>query len=320
MTSAAIKTLCDQIVDYAGLFPPAKLDMSPAVEAYAREKVGLHRWMLGRFVCPASRLAELSRAGAALMPGTFATSGYREYADSVEPWRITVLADSVTAQDPVGGLERDIAAIIDFNTRHATEDQGLAQADCIELKPPTPDFVDEAAELIPEDLYPFFELPGGIDPRGFVAALAGAAAGAKIRTGGTTPEAFPSAEVVAEFIRACVAAEVPFKATAGLHHPLRGSFPLTYEKGSACAEMFGFLNVFVTAALAKAHRLDTPTLVQCLTERDPSSIAATDDGLRWRKLVLSVSQLSAAREGLALSFGSCSFDEPVRELTALGLL
>jgi len=153
-----------------------------------------------------------------------------------------------------------------------------------------------------------------------VAALAGAAAGAKIRTGGITPEAFPSAEVVAEFIRACVAAEVPFKATAGLHHPLRGSFPLTYEKGSACAEMFGFLNVFVTAALAKAHRLDTPTLVQCLTERDPSSIAATDDGLRWRKLVLSVSQLSAAREGLALSFGSCSFDEPVRELTALGLL
>src|SRR6185312_670299 len=73
---------------------------------------------------------------------------------------------------------------------------------------------------------------------------------AKIRTGGVTAEAFPSGETMADFLLACARARVPFKATAGLHHVVRGSYKLTYELESAQAKMHGLANVFLAAALA----------------------------------------------------------------------
>src|SRR5689334_1162740 len=96
----SVRTLMAGLIDYAGLFPPAKLSMQAAAEAYARARMGEHAWVLGRFICPASRLAELSKVAAVMMPGTHATSGYREHADVLEPWRVSVLVD--------GPLEADI--------------------------------------------------------------------------------------------------------------------------------------------------------------------------------------------------------------------
>src|SRR5215469_4630128 len=52
---AAFKSL----VDYAGLFPPAALGMSDAIDEYAAASEGAHAWMLGRFIVPFSRLEEL---------------------------------------------------------------------------------------------------------------------------------------------------------------------------------------------------------------------------------------------------------------------
>ncbi len=67
--------------------------------------------------------------------------------------------------------------------------------------------------------------------------------GAKIRTGGTTPEAHPTPLEVARFLQACCVADVPFKATAGLHHPFR------HHAESVGCHQFGFENVFMGAAL-----------------------------------------------------------------------
>ena len=50
------------VVDYAGLFPPAGLDMRAAVGNYARYAAGPWAWALGRFIVPVSRLEELERA------------------------------------------------------------------------------------------------------------------------------------------------------------------------------------------------------------------------------------------------------------------
>lgn len=307
----SIQALLTGLIDYAGLFPPAKLAMQPAVENYNRYRVGEREWMLGRFICPVSRLDEFTRAASALLPGTYATSGYREWTD-MEPWPVSAIID--------GDLKADLVRIEAFNDHHAETDRGLALIDSIELKAATPASIDGAIDLIPEEIFPFFEFPVAGDPRGFVAALAGNDAAAKIRTGGLHADAFPGAAGIAAFLHACSAADVPFKATAGLHHPVRATYPYTYEPAGECGAMHGFLNLFIAAALVRARKADLALAVAILEDEDPKSFRTAEETVAWRDLEISVTQLAACRESFALSYGSCSFDEPVEELTKLGLL
>ncbi|MEM8758625.1 MAG: hypothetical protein AAGF47_12700, partial [Planctomycetota bacterium] len=65
---AAMDALTEGLIDYAGLFPPAKLDMSRACSAFARHAQSEDAKRLSHFVCPASRLDELSKHGAMVMP------------------------------------------------------------------------------------------------------------------------------------------------------------------------------------------------------------------------------------------------------------
>lgn len=136
---------------------------------------------------------------------------------------------------------------------------------------------------------------------------------AKIRTGGITPDAFPAIGNVAEFLRACKAKGVAFKATAGLHHPLRCVKPLTYEPNAPLGTMHGFLNVFLAAAL-----LDHADGI--LAENDPRAFAFDDDGASWRGHRVSTEEIAAVRRDFATSFGSCSFEEPIHDLKELGWL
>jgi hypothetical protein len=139
---------------------------------------------------------------------------------------------------------------------------------------------------------------------------------AKIRTGGVKPEAIPPVEEVAAFIRACADRRLPFKATAGMHHPVRAHQPLTYEPDAPRGVMHGFLNVFLAAALAWHGERDIEPV---LAETDPSAFRF-DERARWRDRTLDVAQIRDARTNFAHAFGSCSFEEPVRDLQALGLL
>jgi hypothetical protein len=139
---------------------------------------------------------------------------------------------------------------------------------------------------------------------------------AKLRTGGLTPEAIPAVEDVAAFIRACGERRLPFKATAGLHHPVRAAHPLTYAADAPRAVMHGFLNVFLAAAFAWHGDRD---LEPILAETDPAAFRF-DETAHWRDRSLDAGQVREARRHFAHSFGSCSFEEPVRDLEALGLL
>jgi hypothetical protein len=312
--TGSLQTFLSDIIDYAGLFPPAKLDMQQAVETYNRAKMGEHEFMLGRFICPVSRLQEFSRAAAPFMPGTFATSGYRTHSEGLSAWQVSALID--------GDLDQNLDAIDAFNAHHSKENNGLSIVDQVELKVTDVNQIDAALDHLPEDLFAFFEFPvsntaGVGDCRGYVAALSGTGAGAKIRTGGLVSNAFPTIEEVATFLHACADADVPFKATAGLHHPVRGVHRLTYEPNSPTTKMHGFLNLFLAAAIVRTHNPDVAVTHAILAGEEPADFRFSNTVLGWKEHMLTVAEASVVRENFAISFGSCSFDEPVADLRAM---
>ena len=59
MPSETLRVLMNGLIDYAGLFPPAALDMATALRNYGAYRAGEYAWMLGRFVLPAARKGEV---------------------------------------------------------------------------------------------------------------------------------------------------------------------------------------------------------------------------------------------------------------------
>ena len=290
----ALRTLLDSLIDYAGLFPPAGLDLPTASANYAAYRAGDEAWALGRFVVPAARLRELE------------TSADAQLQAGGEPWRITALAGP--------DLGRDLAAIAGFNERQ----RGHAVADTIELKSATTAAISDTLATINGALDAFVEIPIADDPAPLIETLAAGHGRAKVRTGGITAEAFPQPPHLLRFIRRCVEANVAFKATAGLHHPLRGDYRLTYQPTSGCATMFGFLNVFLAAAFLR-HGMSDADGLELLEEPSPASLRVTNESIAWRSHRLDEAGLGYARD-FARAFGSCSFREPMDDLRAMRLL
>jgi hypothetical protein len=291
--SHALHILLASLIDYAGLFPPSALEMKHAVANYARYREGEHAWALGRFIVPAARLDEFE----SVLPPARSGAG----------WHISALlgADVTT----------DMAAITAFNSRHT----GRAQIDSVETKATTVEEVANVRRTIPDSVLAYFEIPYAEDPRKLLAAIHTGRARAKIRTGGVTAEAFPKAEQIARFILRCFEAEVPFKATAGLHHPIRCIHPLTYATDAPTGTMHGFLNVFMAAGFALAG-MPEPMLVELLHEDSPEAFRFDANGANWRHHRLDQTLLLECRGSLGMSFGSCSFEEPMDDLHAMNLL
>lgn len=334
MTRGSIRALLNGLVDYAGLFPPAKLDMSKTVESYARHRASPHAYALARLIVPASRLQEFARAAEAHLPVSSSTvqaaqavaqtaaggvatairhsTGQNGHPDAhPSPWTISVLID--------GPLDQNLTQIEEFNRAHYKNHHYTAHIDTVEIKVATPDAIDYALDRLPEELAPFFEIPPAADLRAFATALAGTGAAGKIRTGGVTPELFPTPEQVVDFLMAMHTVDVPFKATAGLHHPIRKSAPLTYEPGSASCTMHGFVNLFLTAIMIKEAGIDRATAVHLMLEHVPEAFKFADEGVTWRGLSVTNQQIARTRENFAICFGCCSFDDPINELNRCGV-
>jgi hypothetical protein len=113
---------------------------------------------------------------------------------------------------------------------------------------------------------------------------------------------------------------VPFKATAGLHHPVRALRPLTTELKGPSAVMHGFLNVFLAAAFVSCCGMAFDDAVGILGEEAPARFVVTEDAIAWGSFRVDVEALRAVRRTFATAFGSCSFEEPIEDLQAIGLL
>jgi hypothetical protein len=295
----SVDALFQGLVDYAGLFPPAGQDMRAALESYASYLDGPDRQFLGRFIVPFSRLSELEEAGSDLMP-----RGKRS-----SPWRLSVLVSD--------GVRAAAEEMLRFNSDHSSGSRkGHAAIDVVEMKATTQDEIEHQRRDLADAFTAYFEIPLSGDIAALTNAMARLRVRAKVRTGGVTPDAFPPARALIDFISACRRNGVPFKATAGLHHPVRANYRLTYEPDSPQGRMYGFLNLFLAAALLYANDTEETALAM-LEETDASAFVFEDGAISWRGKRLTVQQIAASRSEFAIAFGSCSFREPVDELAQL---
>lgn len=312
----SLRALLEGIVDYAGLFPPAALPLEQALPNYARYRQSRDAWMLARFVLPVGRLAALGP--------------YAGLFEADPPFRFSLLG---TGGEDTAAFEKSLDADLQAIDRfHATYGEAVA-ADVMEVRLPPAllhapadaldAFLDATAARIAASarggLDVFFEVPLPVtDAPAWPALQTTLAAhrgqhphahfGLKMRTGGLEPAAFPDADAIAAFMVGCRDHRLRYKATAGLHHPVRH-----YNDGVR-AHMYGFFNVFGAAALAEAHGLDAARLRDVLLDEDPAAFRFTDEAFTWRDLGVDLPTLRRTRTQLALSFGSCSFDEPREDL------
>ena len=305
-----LRTAFSHLIDYAGLFPPAKLSLDESLAEYAAAQRGGAAWMLGRFIVPASRLGELAKVHAAQpQPSPLEISAIVDA--SLEPRLWFASLQSVL---------RDIA--------HFRRDAAVLRIESLEV--PLPPML-HARETFDapigqlrasldqaglHDVAAYVELPRVAGRRelldGAMAALMRMHLAAKIRCGGTEANAFPSAGDVAAFASAAARERVAYKATAGLHHPVR------HRDEATGFIMHGFLNVLAAATFAPDVSADQ--LEAIVAEEDPAAFAFDDTSLRWRDLRAGAGEVERMRMAAFRGYGSCSFSEPVEDLIALGLL
>lgn len=328
--SGSLRALLAGSIDYAGLFPPAKLTLEDALYSYVRYRREAEGWLLGRFLCPAARLSELAE--------------FAELLDKNQPFRVAAVAAAVeTGGAFVCGLFREEAFIWRFRDKHgarATVDAFEARLPIIVslpqevVKPGMEELVTpravarnllEALHLIlgssaSVPVAPFLEVDFKHENwRALVGAVIAEItrypaqpAGFKLRCGGTEPAAIPTPEQVAFTLVACRDAGLPLKFTAGLHQPIRRL------DAKLQAPVHGFLNVFVAGALAHARKLSEQQLRPILEDQDASHFVFGDAELRWLEYSATTAEIESARAKV-LSFGSCSFNEPREGLHSLGL-
>lgn len=301
-----------ELIDDAGLFPPAKLPMAEALRAHDAANTGRYHWMVGRFIVPASRLEELwaQLAGVKTRP---LIAGVILDGSGVEDLRAGIGHAKALAERSQGALEVEV-----FETKlPQAENEAHARGALRELMAALEDAFDERTALYVE-LPPANPVPGLHALAEERAANPGRSAartlGAKIRCGGLCAELFPEPAEVARFIGSAAAVGVPFKATAGLHHPVRR------RDAASGFMMHGFVNVGAAAVFAHARGAAESTLCEIVCEEDAQAFALTPQALRWRDLSADRHEIEAARRALFHAYGSCSIAEPVEELVALAIL
>ncbi len=324
----SLRVLLEGIIDYAGLFPPAKHSLPDAIQNYALYKKHEDRWMMSRFIIPVSNLNDLfpfADLFSKNAPFHFSVTGsggdnkneyLSNFADDFET--IFQFHDQCGSIIKIPFYETRLPPdVLSDQSGRSLRSLLNESADIIEKL--SNDYVTVFYESILNNLYKEWnhrviaalrghndELPG----RGFKKYQK---AGYKLRCGGLTADMFPSPEQVSYIIKEVLHQKIPMKFTAGLHHPFR------HADASIPAKMHGFINVFTAVVMAKVHNLNEAMLQRILEDENPKHFTFDDDQMSWNDLSATVSQIEGIRDSL-ISYGSCSFDEPREDLTALGLM
>jgi hypothetical protein len=294
----SLKQLLARIVDYAGLFPPSQLSLPEAINIYDRAHSSPHCWMLDRFVLPATRLPEFIK----LLPA--------EDTASSQPWLLSVI---------VSRNWRSELKQLSQITKTKLDNQPSIQISSLEVAPLSPAEIQSIKLEISTEVDTFFEIPFNVDLEPYLDILHQIGAGAKLRTGGITSDAFPDSTQLGQRILSLANARIPFKATAGLHYALRGHC-LTDALNKTSTTMHGFLNVAIASAFAYQQAISLNEVVAILEESSIDAFQLSDIEIGWHAFSLPISAIEHSRQQFFRSFGSCSFEEPIHDLYTLKLL
>jgi hypothetical protein len=282
---SAIDCSLTGIFDYAGIFPPADHELQTAIHNYQTYLRGPRAWMLGSLVIDARALRALRNQ-------------FRE--------KLIHMHLSITA------TSRDMDDLQQYL------DMGLPIA-MIEIKAEDQDEILRWQEILPAKIAMYVEAPMPSHDFSMLNAIRKAGMRAKLRMGGVVANAFPAPASVALMLKALAERSLPFKATAGLHHPLRSRYPFTYQKDSETGMMHGFINLLCASALVWFGG-EVEDAAQLLEAQDPHAWHITPHAIQWRSYSWNADQLQEVRSHFLMSIGSCSFSEPLNDLERLGWL
>ncbi len=309
------------ILDYAGLFPPASLQLQESFENYLEYMQSQESWMLSKFICPIRRVRELQ----SILPAI----------NHPEKVRLSLLASpAVSTHEFLKIFENDIsefAALSEgFHNKCLFETVELKIPETLlmkDSKKEITEFVDAVSSIVKTDfdhsVFIFCEIPASTDMEKSMKQVIPAInihngsfsdAGFKLRTGGTVAVEIPPSRTVVAAIRECLDHKVTLKFTAGMHHPFR------HYDDSVNAKMHGFINVFGAGILAFRHAITDHELREMIDDENIENFVFSDDSFEWKGWKSDTKEIHGARNGLVISFGSCSFTEPVDDLKELKLL
>ncbi|MEO6694063.1 MAG: hypothetical protein ABIY50_07845 [Ignavibacteria bacterium] len=320
LLTKSIKAFTAHLIDYAGLFPPAKLTIDTALENYINYINGEDKWMISTFICPVKLLSELQ----IIFNKTYPLE---------KLINLSVLGRGGHSKDDfVKNFEEDLIYWKNINS-----DQSI-KTNLFEIKLPDglitshdendiSDFIDYIFKKIDEEIahpvFIFLEGHVGTEWKKNISALIEGIkihnnkkknCGFKFRTGGVEQYSFPTSEQIAFCIRECIDREIQIKFTAGLHHPFRH-----YDKEIDII-MHGFINVFGAGIISLRHNLSNAGLKNIISDDNPKNFIFTDEFFSWNDWKIPVEDIEFARKDLMISFGSCSFEEPLEDLRLANLL
>lgn len=322
IVTPSLRAMMSGLIDYAGLFPPAKLPLDEAMTNFAQYRAESDQWMLSRFIIPASRLSEV-------------TADMLATATLDAPFSFSILGrGGATLDDFLDNLQADIEAILAFQSAYSER----VITDLFEVKLPltmltaqdsegVQELLRQSADLLAQvgTVIPYYEVvlnDAWEDTVTFAVnnlaqfnsdSPATPNVGFKLRCGGVTPDAFPTVAQVAFAIATCRDANLSMKATAGLHHPIR------HYNESVQTKMHGFLNVFGAGLLAKKFNLAIDVIESMIADENAENFIFNEGGFTWGAYQISADEIQSGRQALMTSYGSCSFDEPREDLQALNL-
>jgi len=314
----SLKHFAGKMIDYAGIFPPANLELAQAFHNFLFYRQGEYKWMLNKFIIPAKKLEDLSTLVKEIKIDT--------------PVPLSIIG---SGGDTILRFSESLSIDAKKISGFMNQNCNLFSADVFEVMLPkeitdqeeADDMLDlmisvsgELDKVYGKEVPVFYEAL--LDEKyeetilkvvENIASLNNKC-GYKLRTGGTDAASFPASEQIAFAIMTCAEFNVSIKCTAGLHHPIR------HFNDGVNSYMHGFFNVFAAGILAYTSNLDEMEILEILNDEDPDEFMFEDNGMEWNEVEATNEEIHEARVNLITSFGSCSFEEPVDDLKVMELI